>query len=89
MTTGQAKRTRHLVAVWNPALAENALDASVQMLLEAARDFREGGHTLGVRYVASTRDAKYGKFPDWRSTEGAVTIAYSFLGANQFEAVKW
>lgn len=41
MTTGQAKRTRHLVAVWNPALAENALDASVQMLLEAAREFRD------------------------------------------------
>ena len=41
MTTGNAKRTRHLVAVWNPALAENALDASVQMLLEAVRDFRD------------------------------------------------
>lgn len=48
-----------------------------------------GGHTLGVRYVASTRDAKYGKFPDRRFTEGTVTIAYSFLGANQFGAVKW
>ena len=48
-----------------------------------------GGHTLGVRYVASTRDARYGKFPDRRFTEGTVTIAYSFLGANQFGAVKW
>lgn len=48
-----------------------------------------GGHTLGVRYIASTRDAKYGKFPDRHFTEGTVTVAYSFLGANQFGAVKW
>jgi hypothetical protein len=48
-----------------------------------------GGHTLGVRYTASTRDAKYGKFPDRHFTEGTVTVAYSFLGANQFGAVKW
>ena len=48
-----------------------------------------GGHTLGVRYVTSTRDAKYGIYPDRRFSEGTVTIAYSFLGANQFGAVKW
>lgn len=48
-----------------------------------------GGHTLGVRYIASTRDAKYGKFPDRHFSEGTVTVAYSFLGANQFGAVKW
>jgi len=48
-----------------------------------------GGHTLGVRYVASTRDAKYGVFADRRFNEGTVTLVYSFLGANQFGAVKW
>jgi hypothetical protein len=48
-----------------------------------------GGHTLGVRYVASTRDARYGKFPDRHFSEGTVTVAYSFLGANHFGAVKW
>ena len=48
-----------------------------------------GGHTLGVRYVASTRDARYGKFPDRHFGEGTVTVAYSFLGANQFGAVRW
>jgi hypothetical protein len=48
-----------------------------------------GGHTLGVRFVESTRDAKYGKMPNKRFSEGTVTIAYSFLGANQFSAVKW
>ena len=48
-----------------------------------------GGHTLGVRFVESTRDAKYGKLPNKRFSEGALTIVYSFLGANQFSAVKW
>jgi hypothetical protein len=48
-----------------------------------------GGHTLGVRFVQSQRDAKYGKFPDKHFSESTVTIAYSFLGANQFGAVKW
>lgn len=42
MSAEHAKRTRHLVAVWNPARAENALDASVQMLLESARRHRGG-----------------------------------------------
>lgn len=48
-----------------------------------------GGNALGVRFVQSTRDARYGKFSDKRFSEGTVTIAYSFLGANQFSAVKW
>ncbi len=48
-----------------------------------------GGHTLGFRYVASTRDASYGKLPDNHFSEGAVTLVYSFLGANHFGAVKW
>jgi len=48
-----------------------------------------GGHTLGVRFVQSQRDAKYGKFSDKHFSETTVTIAYSFLGANQFGAVKW
>lgn len=48
-----------------------------------------GGHTIGVRYAASTADTRCGRFPDKRFSEGTVTIAYSFLGANQFAAVKW
>jgi hypothetical protein len=48
-----------------------------------------GGHTLGVRYVVSARDARYGKFPDVHFNEGTVTVVYSFLGANQFSAVRW
>jgi hypothetical protein len=48
-----------------------------------------GGHTLGARFVASTRNAQYGKLPNKKLSEGTVTLAYSFLGANQFSAVKW
>jgi hypothetical protein len=48
-----------------------------------------GGHALGVRFVQSTRDARYGKSPSKRLSEGTVTVAYSFLGADQFSAVKW
>ena len=48
-----------------------------------------GGHALGLRYVASSRDAKYGKLPDNHLSEGTVTVVYSFLGANHFGAVTW
>jgi hypothetical protein len=48
-----------------------------------------GGHAVGVRFVESTRDARYGALPNRKSSEGAVTIAYSFLGAGRFSAVKW
>ena len=51
MTAQHAQRTRHLVAVWNPARAENALDASVQMLLEATRAFRAGEREEDDVYV--------------------------------------
>ncbi len=48
-----------------------------------------GGHTLGARYVASSRNARYGKLPNNALSEGTVTLAYSFLGHNRFSAVKW
>jgi hypothetical protein len=48
-----------------------------------------GNQALGAQYVASTRNAKYGKLPDNKLSEGTVTIAYSLLGANRFNAVKW
>jgi len=48
-----------------------------------------GGHSLGLRYVASTRNARYGKLPDVRTAEGTFTFAYSFLGSDHFGAVKW
>lgn len=48
-----------------------------------------GGHALGLRFVESNRDARYGKLPNKRSSEGTFTVAYSFLGAQQFSAVRW
>lgn len=48
-----------------------------------------GGHTLGARFVSSTRRAQYGALPDKRLSEGTLTLAYSFLGRNNFGAVKW
>jgi hypothetical protein len=48
-----------------------------------------GGHTLGARFVESTRSARYGTLPDRRSSEGTITIGYYFLGSNHFNAVKW
>jgi hypothetical protein len=48
-----------------------------------------GGHTLGARFVASTRDARYGTLPNREMSEGTITLAYSFLGSNHFSAVKW
>jgi hypothetical protein len=48
-----------------------------------------GGHSLGARFVQSTRDARYSKLPNKKLSEGTVTIAYSFLGINNFGAVKW
>jgi hypothetical protein len=47
-----------------------------------------GANALGVQYVASTRDAHYGKQPNAKFTEGAVTVVYSILGGNTFSAVK-
>jgi hypothetical protein len=48
-----------------------------------------GGHTLGVRFVESIRNARYGKLPNRRLSEGTITVSYSFLGSNHFNAVKW
>jgi hypothetical protein len=48
-----------------------------------------GAQALGVQYVASTRQATYGKQPNAKLSEGTVTIGYSYLGRNRFNAVQW
>ena len=48
-----------------------------------------GGHSLGARFVATTRDARYGTFPSKKLSEGTVTLAYTFIGRNRFSAVEW
>ena len=35
-------KTRHLVSVWNPSYAADAMDATVACLLARARECREG-----------------------------------------------
>jgi hypothetical protein len=47
-----------------------------------------GGNALGVQYVLSARDGKYGNQPERQVQEGAITIVYSILGGNPFSAVK-
>jgi len=47
------------------------------------------GHSLGAQYVLSTRDARYGKQPNKKLSEGAVTLTYSILGRNRFSPVDW
>jgi hypothetical protein len=48
-----------------------------------------GGHALGMRFVSSTRDARYGTLPNKKLSEETVTFVYSFLGNDHFGAVKW
>ena len=47
-----------------------------------------GGHAIGAHFVASTRDARYGKQVNSKSSEGTVTVTYSILGGNRFSAMK-
>jgi len=44
-------------------------------------------HAIGIQFVSSTRDAKYGLLPNRKLSEGTVTIVYSILGGNRFSAV--
>jgi hypothetical protein len=47
-----------------------------------------GPHAVGVQYVISARDGKYGNQPEKQVQEGAFTFVYSILGGNRFTAVK-
>jgi hypothetical protein len=46
-----------------------------------------GGHTIGVRYVQSMRDARYGSIANTHISEGTFSVVYSFLGASHFGVV--
>ena len=47
-----------------------------------------GAHAIGVQYVVSARDGKYGSQPEKQVQEGAFTVVYSILSGNRFTAVK-
>ncbi len=48
-----------------------------------------GRHAIGIKYVASHRDAHYPDIPDRHQTIGTVSVAYTFLGDTKFGAVEW
>jgi len=48
-----------------------------------------GPHAIGIKYVASQRDAHYPDIQDRHQTIGTVSIAYTFLGETEFGAVEW
>jgi hypothetical protein len=48
-----------------------------------------GRHGLGVQYVQSIRDARYGVAPSRHQSDGAVSLVYTFLGDTHFGAVEW
>jgi hypothetical protein len=48
-----------------------------------------GGNGLGMQYVFSARDGKYGKQPEKQVQEGTITIVYTILGGEHFGAVRW
>jgi Domain of unknown function (DUF3943) len=48
-----------------------------------------GPHALGIRFVASHRDAHYPDIADRHQTIGTASIMYTFLGGAHFGAVEW
>ena len=48
-----------------------------------------GPHAIGIKYVASQRDAHYPDIVDRHQTIGTVSVAYTFLGESGFGAVEW
>jgi hypothetical protein len=48
-----------------------------------------GRHGLGIQYVKSIRDAKYGNAPGKFQSDGTISLVYTFLGDTHFGAVEW
>ena len=48
-----------------------------------------GRHGLGIQYVKSIRDAKYGNAPSKHQSDGTLSLVYTFLGDSHFGAVEW
>jgi hypothetical protein len=48
-----------------------------------------GRHALGLKYIASVRNAQYPDRADSHQSTGTVSIVYTFLGKNRFGAVEW
>lgn len=48
-----------------------------------------GRHGLGLQYVESIRDSRYGTQNSSHQTDGTVSLVYTFLGDSHFGAVEW
>ena len=48
-----------------------------------------GRHGIGLQFVETTRDAKYGSLPGKHQKDGTVSLVYTFLGDAHFGAVEW
>ncbi len=48
-----------------------------------------GRHALGLKYIASVRDAQYPDRADSHQSAGTVSIVYTLLGKARFGAVEW
>ncbi len=48
-----------------------------------------GRHGLGLQYVESIRDSKYGGQPSRHQRDGTVSLVYTFVGSSHFGAVEW
>jgi hypothetical protein len=48
-----------------------------------------GRHGIGIKYVASQRDAHYPDIQDRHQTVGTISVAYTYLGETEFGAVEW
>lgn len=46
-------------------------------------------HALGVQYIFSRRDARYGAANARRQSVGFISVAYNLLGRSRFGAVNW
>lgn len=58
-------RYHHLVGVWNPSYEADAMDAHVRILLDAARERREGKRTDDDVYALWLARTSYGCEISW------------------------
>jgi hypothetical protein len=48
-----------------------------------------GRHGIGLQFVESIRDSKYGTQPGKHQSDGSLSLVYTFLGDSHFGAVEW
>ena len=48
-----------------------------------------GRHGIGLQFVESMRDSRYGSQPGKHQSDGTLSLVYTFLGDSHFGAVEW